>query len=741
MDEEIHTDRIQIWGGAEYSYVRVRDNVYDQLAVNGHEERTCDPDLFATLGIRHVRYPLLWEKYSTDEHAFFEFHDKRLERFLNLGIKPVAGFLHHGSGPFFTSLYENDFPELLAEFAFKIASRYPWILDYTPINEPLTTARFSGLYGIWYPHRSDDRSFVRILVNEIKGIILSVKAVRSINPLLRLIQTEDITRIHSTEVLNYQAAFENNRRWLTYDLLMGKVDSDHPLFRYFIDNGITNRELDFFLQNPVIPDIAGFNYYVTSERYLDHEVSVYPSCFHGTNGIHNYADVEAVRANISGDIGSLELLREAWERYNLPMALTEVHLACTREEQLRWFNEAWENGLKLRKEGIDFRAITAWSFFGSHDWSSLLCEKRNDYESGIYDIRSGKPRPTALAGLIRSLNETGVSNTRLTLTPGWWRRGDRFIFKDENDKLRIGPYPESTPDSQPILITGAGSLGKAFASICSSRGINYVLTSRNELDIASEQSVRLFLEKIKPWAIINAAGFTRIDEAENSQYLCFRENTVGAGILAELSNSFGIKLVTFSTDQVFNGKKKSPYNVKDLTSPLNLYGLSKKLAEEKVLKLNNKALVIRSSYFFNPWNENDSLAKILHSAIVYGTNYYLPSDIIISPSYIPHLVNTVLDLLIDGESGIWHLSGEYEISYYDLAKAALGMANLDEKIVFPVPAVKLSYPAARPSYSVLKSSSGIILPSLESSLENFLFEFNKNPLSKVIEKSPLNIEA
>ncbi|NJK97113.1 MAG: sugar nucleotide-binding protein [Bacteroidales bacterium] len=122
-------------------------------------------------------------------------------------------------------------------------------------------------------------------------------------------------------------------------------------------------------------------------------------------------------------------------------------------------------------------------------------------------------------------------------------------------------------------------------------------------------------------------------------------------------------MLTFSTDQVFNGKKKEPYVEQDPTAPLNKYGESKKKAEELVLQINSNALIIRSSYFFNPWNPNDFINTLLkiHDN---RKEIYFASDIIISPTYIPDFVNMALDLLIDNESGIWHLSGPDEMSHF-----------------------------------------------------------------------------
>ncbi|HET6557023.1 MAG TPA: family 1 glycosylhydrolase [Prolixibacteraceae bacterium] len=732
-------DNIAVWGGAEYSVVRVNNTLYDQLAQSGHEERLDDLDLFSELNIKTIRYPLLWEKYAGNEKNFFKLHDQRLNRLQELGIRPIASLLHHGSGPFFTDLYDHNFPMLLAEFAYTIADRYPWIELYTPVNEPLTTARFSGLYGIWFPHKRDDYSFSRIFLNELKGVILSMEAVKSVNANAKLIQTEDIARIYSTPSLKYQADFENQRRWLTYDILSGHFNPKHPLWKNFIDSGISVQTLDFFTKNHHKPSICGFNYYVTSERYLDERKSVYPPCFHGGNGFHEYADVEAVRANIPVALNVGELLCEAWDRYQLPLALTEVHMACTREEQLRWFHETYQSCLKLKKEGVDFRALTAWSYFGSYDWNSLLCTKNNDYESGVFDIRSGKPRATALAGMIKSINNGQPYKNNLLDIPGWWRRKDRLIYKPDDEMLCVpNAVADKAEPAAPILIVGAtGSLGSAFAKICNARGIHYYLSERGQLDIACNVSIRKTLEAIKPWAVINAAGFARIDEAEVSTETCFRENTAGPVQLAEICKSMGIKFVTFSTDQVFNGEKRKPYSVNDRTQPLNFYGLSKKLAEEQIGNLNPESLIIRSSCFFNPWHPNDRLRMILRSGLNCDRQIFLPSDIIMSPAYIPDIVNTVLDLLIDGESGIWHLSNQEEITLYDFARLALEIAGLNDTIVSAVPSSMLDYAALRPSYSVLESSGGITLPLLNNALTNFVHEFYKEPSFQVINQSTL----
>lgn len=716
---------MEIWGGVECTVARVNNKVHDQLLLNGHEKRLNDLELFADLGIRTIRYPILWEKYFKNPQKFFALHDKRLEKLQSLKISPIAGLIHHGSGPFTTNLYQSDFPELLAEFAFKIADRYPWIEYYNPVNEPLTTARFSGLYGIWHPHHRSDSSFARIFINEMKAVVLSMQKIREINHEAKLIPTEDICKVHSTAALKSQADFENSRRWLTYDLLTGKMNSEHPLWEYFIKNGITKEELDFFSANICTPHICGFNYYVTSERFLDEHKYRYPKRYHGGNGLVTYADVEAVRVGVAEPLGFYGLLNESWERYKLPLALSEVHIGCTREEQLRWFSEAYTTALRLKSEGVDMRAITAWSLLGSFDWNSLLRKGLKCYESGVFDLRSGKPRATALAHFIKNINSNQLNDHPLLKTVGWWKRNSRILYNFPKQKKNCISTPEQIIGIRPLLIIGAnGSLGKAFARLCEIRGIAYELLAREQFDIASMGSMEKYLETTKPWAIVNAAGYTNIEQAETSPQQCFRDNTLGAVLLSQICKSGNIKLLTFSTDQVFNGLKKNPYVENDPTAPLNRYGESKRMAEEFILKNNPDSLIIRSCFFFNPWSNDDLLSAILKSSSYPDKEIYLPSDIIISPTYIPDLVNQALDLLIDNESGIWHLSGPDEMSHFSFIQLALNIAGKSYKHIIPTPFGKLKFRAERPSYSVLMSSQGIVLPSIQSSLYNYYNELD-----------------
>jgi dTDP-4-dehydrorhamnose reductase len=711
--------KLEVWGGVECTRNRVQDQYFDQVAWTGHAGRPDDLAQFAELGLRTLRYPALWEWADLGPHHAYDWRwaDKRLPRLAALGIRPIVGLVHHGSGPRWTSLIQSSFDEGLARYARAFAKRFPDVLDYTPVNEPLTTARFSTLYGHWYPHLREDRAFATAMLVQSRAIALAMRSIREIQPAARLVQTEDVGRTYSTPTLAYQADFDNARRWLTFDLLCGRVDRHHPIGSFFLWLGMKEGELRWFQDNVCPPDVLGINYYVTSERFLDERLENYPPHLHGGNGRQAYADVEAVRVKPEGIAGPGDLLREAYQRYRLPLAITEAHLGCSREEQVRWLAEVWREAQVARQSGIDVRAVTAWSLLGSFDWDSLVTQPRGHYEPGAFDARGPAPRTTALAALVRALTKNGLAKHPVLAHSGWWRRPERLAFHvgaSNGDPPKAG-----SADGQPVLITGAsGTLGYAFGRICEMRGLPHRLVGRQQMDIADAAAVATCIGIVRPWAIINAAGYVRVDEAERDAERCWRENVTGPATLAAECSRQDLPLVTFSSDLVFDGLRRSPYCEEHDLNPLNVYGRTKAEAEHEVLARHPAALIIRTSAFFGPWDKSNFLRAALHALSRNELFYASPN--VVSPTYVPDLVHSCLDLLVDGASGIWHLACAGETSWEGLARRAARVAGFDESLVRSRPLNGCSAP--RPFYSALGSQRAVLLPPWPYALERYMSE-------------------
>ena len=718
---------LEMWAGLECTVNRVGDVYFDQLERNGHAWRLGDLDLFAGLNIARLRYPLLWERIAPSgvASADWSWSDERMDRLRALGVRPIVGLVHHGSGPRHTSLLEPSFAEGLAEFAGAVARRYPWIEDFTPVNEPLTTARFSGLYGFWYPHHRDRRSFVRALLVQCRATALAMRAVRAVIPHARLVQTEDFGRIYSTPALAGQARYENRRRLLSMDLLCGLVTPAHPLWPELRDAGATADELLWFRNEPP-PDLIGVNYYLTSDRLLDTRCGRYPAHTRGGNGRQSYADVEAVRAWARGITGHRALLDELWGRYGRPLAISEVQAAGSREEQLRWLKEAWDAACDARASGVDVRAVTAWALLGSWDWHRQVTSADGYYEPGVFDTRVGSPRPTAVARMVRDLATTGEHTHPVLASPGWWRRPERFVYP------RVGtgaPPPEAASGTaaRPLLVTGGtGTLGRAFARFCELRGLAHRLLTRQDLDVADPASVGEALRRYAPWAVVNAAGYVRVDQAENEAVRCYRENALGPAVLARACREHGVRLLTFSSDLVFDGAARTPYVESDGIGPLGVYGRSKARAESDVLRLLPGGLVVRTAAFFGPWDEHNFLAAALRT-LAAGQRFRAACDTVVSPTYVPDLVEASLDLLVDGAHGLWHLANGGALTWADFAREGAALAGLDPGLVEPCATPVLRLAARRPAYSALGSERGRLLPSLEHSLRRWAHDRGSAP--------------
>lgn len=418
---------LELWGGMESTINRVGDRYLDQIERSGHLTRPGDLARFAALGLRKMRYALQWERFeATGSWSHF---DERLAELRQLSIEPIVGLVHHGSGPPHTSLLALDFPEKLAVYARQVAERYPWVESFTPVNEPQTTARFSGLYEHWYPHHRSMASYVRALVNQVKASALCMRAIREINASAKFVHTEDGGKTWSTPELDDQRALREDRRWLGVDLLCGRVDRQHALHGFLLRHGISADELLWFARNPCPPDVLGLNYYATSDRFLDHRTHLYPAGYAGgETGAEPLVDVEAVRIRTEGIAGAQTILMDAWKRYRLPVAITEAHLGGTSAEQICWLSQVWRGAQAARAQGANCVAVTVWALLGSFDWCYLVTRDEGVYEPGVFTLSDGAPRRTELAEFVECLAQGLPIEENPELDGGWWASPERLTF-------------------------------------------------------------------------------------------------------------------------------------------------------------------------------------------------------------------------------------------------------------------------------------------------------------------------
>jgi dTDP-4-dehydrorhamnose reductase len=238
-----------------------------------------------------------------------------------------------------------------------------------------------------------------------------------------------------------------------------------------------------------------------------------------------------------------------------------------------------------------------------------------------------------------------------------------------------------------------------------------VLTSRADLQITDEESIAAALERIRPWAIINTAGFVRTWEADAKQDECFQANVTGPELLARACKLHGIPLVTFSSDLVFDGKIGRPYLEGDQPNPACIYGRSKAEAEARVMSIDADALIVRTSAFFGPWDRYNFLINTVEQ-LRRGEEVVASDRKVVSPTYVPDLVHATLDLLLDEEKGIWHLTNQGAVSWHELACEAADWAKLGRDRIRKAPDLDLVDTS-------LTSNRGVMLRGLDRSLSDF----------------------
>lgn len=257
---------------------------------------------------------------------------------------------------------------------------------------------------------------------------------------------------------------------------------------------------------------------------------------------------------------------------------------------------------------------------------------------------------------------------------------------------------------QRIAVLGGrnGLLGQALTRTLGRAEAFPLPLSREDCDILDPLSVERWLDRHDPDMLINTAAYTQVDLAEDEPEKAFALNGSAPPLLATLAARRSIPFVHYSTDFVFNGRKKSPYTEYDEPDAMSVYGVSKADGERGLLKLGyDKTLIIRISWLFGPGRTN-FVKKILGLADAHPT-LTVVNDQVGSPSYAPDIAENTVHLLTKKATGIFHLANSGNTSWHGLANTAVNLSGKD-CFVKPVPSSAYPTKAARPSYSVLDLS-------------------------------------
>jgi dTDP-4-dehydrorhamnose reductase len=250
-----------------------------------------------------------------------------------------------------------------------------------------------------------------------------------------------------------------------------------------------------------------------------------------------------------------------------------------------------------------------------------------------------------------------------------------------------------------VLIVGnRGMLGKELMAVFSPihDTVGYDLP---ELDIAQLESCLSRTEAFHPDVVINAAAYTRVDDCETHEQEAFKANGYGPGNLAKAVDKVGALLVHYSTDYIFDGRKKDPYVEEDAPNPQSVYGKSKLLGENLIRESCSNHLILRTAWLFGPHGAN--FIRTIVGIAKNGKPLRVVNDQKGSPTYAKDLAEHTRILIDAGCRSTYHLTNSGSCTWYDLTVNALQWAGLVSVPVEPVSTSEFPRPAPRPANSVL----------------------------------------
>jgi dTDP-4-dehydrorhamnose reductase len=253
-----------------------------------------------------------------------------------------------------------------------------------------------------------------------------------------------------------------------------------------------------------------------------------------------------------------------------------------------------------------------------------------------------------------------------------------------------------------LITGGSGQLGIAVSQELGEEGLLFNALSSKDLDITQGQIVRDYVPDLSPKVIINCAAWTDVDGAETNELEAFRVNGDGAENLALAAKNCGAKLIHVSTDYVFSGESKTPWQTSDAISPQSAYGRTKAAGESRVLEnYPANSSIVRTAWLYSPWGKN--FAKTMTRLAINGDDEVrVVSDQMGQPTSATDLAKQLVELgLSNSPTGIYHGTNSGQGTWFEFAQEIFKLAGADTNRVVPVSSSEYPRPAKRPSYSVL----------------------------------------
>jgi beta-glucosidase/6-phospho-beta-glucosidase/beta-galactosidase len=392
-----------IWaGGIEDTFVpqtRPGHRALDEYELIGHYEHWReDLALAKELGLRALRWGIPWYRVEPERGKFdWRWIDAVLPYMVDqLGITPIIDLIHYGCPFWLRREFDNpDYPSAVASYAAEFAQRYKGLIRwYTPLNEPLVNALMCGQRGLWPPYLRGYPGYLRVMTQLARGIVATVRSIKEIDPGAIMVHVEAAGIVRAARPdLERLAEEDQLRRFICYDLITGRVTTEHLLFPWLVRNGTSPDDLAGLVEQAISLDVLGLNFYPqwsTKEMFINR------------NGKLAYREIEKQGA------GFAEMIAAYHERYQAPVIVTETSARGSDKVRANWLKTGIGAIKALRERGVPVLGYTWFPIFTMIDWSYRLARgpvEQYRLELGLYKLgRAGEPRwiPTPLVEQFRA---------------------------------------------------------------------------------------------------------------------------------------------------------------------------------------------------------------------------------------------------------------------------------------------------------------------------------------------------
>jgi beta-glucosidase/6-phospho-beta-glucosidase/beta-galactosidase len=380
--------------GIEDTFVpqtRAGERAIDEYELTQHYDNLeTDLELVSEVGAGLLRWGVPWYRAAPDPGVWDRsWVDRAIDKMQELGIRPIVDLIHYGTPLWLDHQFAHpDYARHAAEFAQRFAARFgDTVTDYTPVNEPMIHALFSGEYGYWPPYLDGHQGFVTVASALAEGFVLTQQAIAEElgdrapfvhvdAGMLYVGETGSAEQIAPEHINTVDRL--RHQSFLVEDLVTGSVRDGHPLLPQLRAGGLSESRLEWFRDSAVRPDVMGVNYYPHNSTEIFEE------------GVHHRGGFADPRPTFDSGVGGLrEVLVNYSERYGAPVMLTETCVTGSVQERVSWLDSSVKAVQNLRAQGIPVVGYTWWPLFDMYEWTyrhSTLPRADHRLTMGLFDL-------------------------------------------------------------------------------------------------------------------------------------------------------------------------------------------------------------------------------------------------------------------------------------------------------------------------------------------------------------------